>query len=382
MQETDLLIVGAGVSGRVLADRLAARLPTSVGITLVDDTDDPDYNISFWWDRDTPYEEIMSSSWRRIAVARGDERRLCPLERYRLRSFWRDDFDALLDRRLRARSNVLRDESAVVDMEADEDGVTARTTTGRIRARWAFDSRPPIRSPERMEEAMLMQGLAVELRSETAVFDPETATLFDFLLDSPGFDFLYVLPYEPTRALVNVAFVTPGDVRVGQERCERAIDDYLADRFGCQRYEITRRSPGRIPLGLSTPPRRVGARIVPIGVRGGMIKASSSYAFTRILQDAEGVSAAMEATGQPYAARDRAWYYRLGDRGAARLFHRSPSLAQDMMMAMFQPGSADLALGFLDERNDLAENGRLFGAIPRSVLLPFLGQLLRSLLPG
>lgn len=382
MQETDLLIVGAGVSGRILADRLSSRLSASVRITLVDDTDDPDYNLSFWWDRDTPYEEIMSSSWRHVAVARGDERRVCPLERYRLRSFWRADFDALLDRRLKARPNVVRDESALVDMEADEEGVEARTTQGRIRASWAFDSRPPPRSPERMKAAMLMQGLALELRSETAVFDPETATLFDFLLDSPGFDFLYVLPYEPTRALVNVAFVTPGDVLIDEARCERAIDDYLAHRFGCQRYEITRRSPGRIPLGLSTPPRRAGARILPIGVRGGMIKASSSYAFTRILQDAERVSAALQETGQPHAPRERAWYYRLGDRGAARLFHRSPSLAQDMMMAMFRPGTADLALGFLDERNGLEDNGRLFGGIPRSVLLPFLGQLLRALLPG
>ena len=46
------------------------------------------------------------------------------------------------------------------------------------------------------------------------------------------------------------------------------------------------------------------------------------------------------------------------------------------MFGMFTPERGDLALAFLDERNDLAENRRLFEAVPPETLKRFLRQLL------
>ncbi|MCB9176572.1 MAG: NAD(P)-binding protein [Caldilineae bacterium] len=373
----DQVIVGAGISGLTLAHHLADVLAPEQRILLLDKDDDPDYNISFWLDGEAPFAPIMAGSWRRIELRHGQRRTVCPLERYALHAFWRDDFDAYLHAELGAHPNVDLLEAEVLAVEDHGDHAEIETREGRVHADWVFDSRSSLDGIRDADpDLLLMQGLALEIEAETACFDPELATLFDFLLDSPQFDFMYLLPYTERRALVNAAFVTPFATRVSREHCAEVIDRYLADRFGCSRYRVTRQSFGRLPLASRFPERRPGSRVLPIGVRSGMIKASTSYAFTRILADSRRIAASMAKTGQPYYRARTAWYYRAADRRSARIFQRSPALAQELMFGMFTPERGDLALAFLDERNDLAENRRLFEAVPPETLKRFLRQLL------
>ena len=373
----DQVIIGAGVSGLTLAYHLAEVLEPEQRILLLDKDDDPDYNVSFWLAGDPPFAPIMTGSWRRIELRHGQRHTVCPLERYALHAFWRDDFDAHLHEALRAHPNVELVEAEVLAVEERGDEARIETSEGRVHADWAFDSRASLDSiREDDPDLLLMQGLALEIESETDCFDPELATLFDFLLDSPQFDFMYLLPHTARRALVNAAFVTPFATRVSREHCAGVIDRYLAERFGCTRYRVTRQSFGRLPLASRFPERRPGSRVLPIGVRSGMIKASTSYAFTRILADARRTAQALAETGQPYYRQRSAWYYRAADARSARVFQRSPALAQELMFGMFTPERGDLALAFLDERNSLAENRRLFEAVPPETLRRFLGQML------
>lgn len=376
------VIVGAGISGLTLAYFLADLLPPDSPILVVDRDDDPDYNVSFWTERETPFASIMRHTWRTIAVRHGDRQTVCPLRRHRLQAFWRDDFDASLHEHLREHPSVRFLDAAVIEIREDGHQAEVITTEGVIRASWAFDSRSSIRSIRADDpELLLMQGLAMEVESESPAFDPEVATLFDFLLDSPQFDFMYVLPYTDRFALVNVAYVTPYATAVTRETCAQAIAGYLGDRLACAHYRIVKECYGRIPLASRFPERRPGSRVVPIGVRAGMIKASTSYAFTRILEDAERIAVALRDTGRPHYRRDRAWWYRSTDRSTARVFLRAPKVAQELMFDMFAPDNGDLALAFLDERNSLEDNRRLFQAIPIPTLRRFLWQLARTALP-
>jgi lycopene beta-cyclase len=229
---------------------------------------------------------------------------------------------------------------------------------------------------------MLMQGLAVEIETEEPAFDPEVATLFDFLLDSPQFDFMYVLPYSEHYGLVNVAYVTPYATSVKKSTCEAAVETYVRERLGCERFTITKRCYGRIPLASNFPERRPGRRVVPIGMRSGIIKASTSYAFTRILEDSQRIVRALADTGQPYYKNDRPWFYRGSDKATSRVFHGTPKLAQELMFTMFTPANGDLALAFLDEKNSLSQNLELFKAIPPRAIARFLGRLVGASLRG
>lgn len=377
--DAEHLIVGAGVSGLTLAYYLAHELGPDCPIVIVDRDDDPNYNISFWSDRPTPFEAVMQKSWHTVAVRHGDRQTVCPLSRYTLRAFWRDDFDEHLARELGTHPCVRLEDAAVTGFDESGDHVEVRTTKGTLRAAWVYDSRSSLLAIRQQDpDLMLMQGLAVEIECAADVFDPDVATLFDFLLDTPQLDFLYVLPHTKRYALVNLALLTPYETTVTRETCERTIDAYVRQRLGCDDYAITKACYGRLPLAANYPRRDPSRRIVPIGVRAGMIKASTSYAFTRILSDAQRTAAALRDTGRPFFPRRRPWYYRWADKSTARVFQHAPKLAQELMFMMFTPQNGDLALSFLDERNSLGENRGLFQAIPTPTVRRFLRELLLS----
>ena len=374
----ELLIIGAGVSGQTLALALADAFPQTT-VRLVDDDEDRDYNISFWTDRPTPYTDIVQGTWRRIAVRQGADTAVSPLARYRLHALWRADFDAWMRERFAARPNVHREHVDVTEAVDAGDHALLETTAGSLRGDWAFDSRVyRARLAEHEEAPMLMQGLAVEVRTERPCFDPSTATLFDFLVDTPQFDFMYLLPYDRHAALVNVAYVTPPDAALPESACREVITDYLHERVGCTDFEMGKACYGRLPLTTRSAPRKRGARVMPIGARAGMIKASSSYAFMRIHRDTERIVDALQHSGQPYARRNRPAYYRWADHSTARVFHSFPKLAQTLMFHMFRPDTGDLALAFLDERNTLAQNRTLIEGVPPQVTKRFLRTLLRE----
>ena len=123
----DQVIVGAGISGLTLAHHLADVLAPEQRILLLDKDDDPDYNISFWLDGEAPFAPIMAGSWRRIELRHGQRRTVCPLERYALHAFWRDDFDAYLHAELGAHPNVDLLEAEVLAVEDHGDHAEIET---------------------------------------------------------------------------------------------------------------------------------------------------------------------------------------------------------------------------------------------------------------
>ena len=371
----DYVIVGGGVSGQCLAYYLTKELPHA-SLLLIDRDPDPDYNISFWADSEIPFQSILKKKWTKICVRYGDDQRVCTLYNYWIQAFWRADFDTHLHKELGSAPNITVLDASVKSLQEHAGLVDIQTNVGIYRANWVFDSRLNIAALRQNDpNLMLMQGLAWEIQTDRPSFDADTATLFDFLVETPEFDFVYVLPYTETYALVNCAFVTPYATNIDKSTCEAVLRDYITDRMGIQHYTVEKSCYGRIPLTSQPFPRKSNSHIMPIGVRGGMVKPSTSYAFTRILKDSQHIAQSLAATGSPYYQDQRAWYYRWSDKYTAGVFSRLPKLAQKLMFTMFAPETGDLSLRFLDERNSLRENQNLFQNIPRPVLTEFLLHL-------
>jgi len=152
----------------------------------------------------------MRGSWRQIAVRYGDEQRVCPLKRYTLQAFWRADFDSYLRDQLGKAPNIQFLDADVTQIADGGDHAEVVAGGETITASWVFDSRLKISSSNKADpNCLLMQGLAWEIQTDKPVFDPKTAILSDFLLQTSEFDFIYLLPYTETYALVNCAFITP-----------------------------------------------------------------------------------------------------------------------------------------------------------------------------
>lgn len=372
----DYVIAGAGVSGLCLADALTRQFP-DCSVLIIDPNEDPDYNISFWIEGETPYPSIMKNCWQQIAVRFGDGKRVCPLNRYHLHAFWRSDFDHLLNEQLEKTGHVDFLNTSVTHIADCGDYAEVGTPRRFVRARYMFDSRAKIGDVRKRDpHLLLVEGLAWEIRTARPMFDPQTALLFDFVQETPFFDFLYLLPYTETTALVNYAVIAPYAEAITQEMSAKALDDYLVNQMRIGDYEIEKACYGRIPLSARQVARQTSGRVLDIGTRGGMIKPSTSYAFARILRDTDHIVQALQETGQPFYQDVRPWYYRLSDLRMVNVFRRHPVLAQHVMYSMFSEKDGDPTLAFLDEKNTLQENMQLFKTIPTPLLAKFLAALI------
>lgn len=159
MQDADAVIVGAGAAGLSLAYRLcepAAGAPR-LRVLLVDAPRGPltpqERTWCYWEAPGGPFDSALTASWERLRVHGPDgaatQGRPAPFQYKMLRS---RDFEALVGTRLSGQDTVVR-VGATVESVRDVAGgaeVRGRDEAGRpvaLRARWAFDSRPPVRLP-------------------------------------------------------------------------------------------------------------------------------------------------------------------------------------------------------------------------------------------
>lgn len=137
-----------------------------------------------------------------------------------------------------------------------------------------IDSRPP----KVCSTQMFQYFIGWEIQTKTDIFDPTTAILMDFCCDqSRGIHFIYILPFSKKEALIESTMYAQH--REPDIFFESAIQNYIFSKFGIDKFEISRKESGAIPLGW-IPKNTMG--FTGIGSNGGAIRPSSGYAFTFI----------------------------------------------------------------------------------------------------
>ena len=76
--------------------------------------------------------------------------------------------------------------------------------------------------------------------------------------------------------------------------------DYLETVLGIKEYRIVATEGGVNPLTDQPFPRRLGRRIMTIGIPGGRVKPSSGYAFWRIQQDSAAIVRSLLQVEHPF----------------------------------------------------------------------------------
>ncbi len=376
----DHVIVGAGVSGVLLARRLLASADASARsgsprVLLVDPqpaTDKP-MTLALWAAGPTALDAWTIGSWDALTVVgHGTGAQRVPLGEWRYTALdWRAARSDLLaglstDPRLTLLPGAV---SGVRD--GIDDG--AVQVAGRwIRGSWVYDSRPPDIAPWRTAR----RGRAVRLlqvfrgawvESDSAGVDRDAATLLDFAgNDGPDLGFSYVLPVAATRAMVMA-------VRVGADPAPPDPLPAVRRKLGDRGWRVVAEEGGVTPL--VTPPRpRAGNRVLRIGARGGRVRPSTGYALTRILDDTEAIAASLERHGHPFASPPDSRRQRVMDSLWLHAQATERAALEHAYLALFKRAPVDVVLRFLDGQAGPADAARIVAAVPP---LPFLRAAVR-----
>jgi lycopene beta-cyclase len=380
--EFDHVIVGAGLSGLLLARRLlmaadAGRLPGAVRIALVGPVPDPAQRVTFahWARRPTPLDDWSIGAWSELQVVdHAGHARVVGLDGYRYTALAWDRARAALRQTLAADPRVTVVAERAVGVGGDADAAWADLPGARVLGRWAFDSRPPFVDPvPGAQPAALHQAFrGVWVRTGAPTVDPAAATLLDFSADDgPDLGFAYVLPVDERRAMVMA-------VRMGPSMDLPDPLPAVARVVGSSRWTIEAEERGVTPLPGRPAPRRTGQRMLRIGARGGRVRASTGYAVTRVLADTGAIVASLSRHGHPFGIppdprRDRA----LDAIWLAALARERADL-EPAFLALFRDVPVDRVLRFLDGGASPVDVAAVVAALPPGPFLGALGALARQ----
>jgi lycopene beta-cyclase len=376
MIEYDFAILGGGASGLSLALGLARSTLGNRSILLVekDTKDRNDRTWCYWTCHDTPLDKISYKVWQSIRFTCDQIDLKIPLQPYRYQMIRGIDFYHYMHRELRQFPNVKLLTGNVDKWEDGEESAQVWVDGEVFNAAWVFDSRLNLADiqPDPSRYQYLKQHFkGWEIETDSPVFDPDTATLFDLRTQQRnGLSFLYILPFSHTHALVEYTLFSTEVLP--SEEYDRALQDYIASRLGVSQYQIRAVERGVIPMTDHPFPRQLGRRVLSIGTRGGRVKPSTGYAFSRIQRDTQAIVASLERNKHPFGIPAGSKRHKFYDSLMLEVFADHDIPLKQIMTSMFIRNPIHRVFRFLDEQTNACEELRLLASLPPT---PFLRAL-------
>ena len=243
-----------------------------------------------------------------------------------------------------------------------------------VQARHVIDTRGPDR--ERASKASLQQvflGAEIELDVPAEIDIGLAELMTDMRLVNGEFCFTYVLPYSPTRLLVEVTFFA----RVVPDRAVLEAElESLLQRRGWGQAQVVRQEYAVLPMGLPS------ARVLPgqppqAGTGGGALRASSGYGFLRIQRWAANCAQHYLATGEVVGHPKPHWWWRSMDQLFLDVIVSDPSLAPVIFERMLKRTEPARFVRFMSDQASVMDCVRIIAGLPKR---PFLTALLNRAL--
>lgn len=384
--DADVIVAGAGCAGVSLAVHMQRAGLRGVQVLLLDPREHHarDRTWCYWPVFDHPFDSAVAHTWFRwrVLTERGGVERGSPSLGYRYLPS--DRFFDLADELLGHSPNVrLARGVSVESFRHAGDAVVVATSEGEMRCRLAFDGRPPPR-PEGATQGEIdwvQHFVGLEVETERSVFDPAVATLMDFRVsEDPGdIRFIYVLPLDRRHALLEDTCF--GGSPRSQSQHVASIATYLEDRLRSGSWRETRREVGAIPMTTIRAPDPVSPRVSDIGVRAGMARPSTGYAFLAIQRQSAELAQRMAANGLEPIRRRRP--YRRATTFLDRVFlaylERDPAAAPGMFRRMFAGVDPERLARFMFDGGTVGDRAAVMRALPSG---PLMRQALTDLGPN
>lgn len=372
-QECDYLIVGAGCAGLSLAYHLARQADLDSSILLLDSKPlfEDDRTWCFFNVEEHLFSDLVGHTWQncRLIDHSGATDVDCGRMKYSMikSGDFYDQVTKVLDKD--ARFDLALGES-IESMRSRVGWVEVTTDRRILKAKQVFDSRPLpwariLHSGARPFLLQQFVGWTIETAADEYSFDTETAILMDFSTrDDDSISFIYTLPLSPNRALVEATVLSRKPT--SRLRLARQLERYL-EKKEIRFFEILSREEGVIPMAASFSRNRFDGRILNIGLRGGLARPSSGYAFLNIQRDSKMIADSIASGAR---AGDKLKHYQfpqmdiLMDEVMLGVLEKNPQLFSELMIKLFQRCDTESLIRFLSGKAEIMDYAKVANAMP------------------
>ncbi len=364
----DYIVTGGGCAGLSFIMHVLQEPSLAQKKILLIEKEEKASNDRTWcyWEKDAGlFEEIVYRKWSKAWFHGSGYSSLKDLGAYSYKMIRGIDFYKHCYDRIAQSERVDVFHETVNGIENTDGGVVVSAGNEIFRGDFAFNSilfEQPVLEDKTLYLLQHFKGWIIETKEP--VFDPEKPTLMDFRVrQDEGTTFVYVMPFSPTRALVEFTLFTPSLLE--QEAYDEGISNYLRDYLNITDSSLLEEEFGVIPMTDHVFPTRDG-NIVHLGTAGGQTKPSSGYTFRFIQKHAAAVVRALVETGKPFVAKPLLekrfmWY----DRVLLHMLFHKKMPGSRIFTLLFSRNPIQRIFRFLDNETSVGQELILLNTLPQ-----------------
>lgn len=359
--DADVVVVGAGPAGSLMAMQLAATPELSgLRVVVIDPLSRP-LAGRWWayWGRQPLVPGADSGVWDRLRLQDADRLVDVALGEYRYRRMDGEALAELLDEAVRAAPSMLQVVATVAGVVHSDDAAVVQLASGEsITTRWVLDSTT---GPVADVTGPWLSFLGWRVWAESALISADVVGLMDFRVPQrDGLRFGYVLPETADQSFLELCSFRYGgpDPTLSSD-----MPGWVGEQLAGHGFRADPVQEAAYPL-LTSGRRRLGPRILAIGHRAGLVRSSTGYGLVSYARDATAVAGSLARHGHPFDLPDPGRRYAVLDRIALEVLRTDPAALQQAYLDMFSANPADRVLRFLDGSASASAVARLVRTMP------------------
>ncbi|MEZ5041475.1 MAG: lycopene cyclase family protein [Saprospiraceae bacterium] len=370
MMHYDYIITGGGCAGLSLIYHLLESPLKGKSILLIDQLEKKqnDRTWCFWESTNGLFEPIVFHQWDQLSFYAKNYNRTFEIAPFRYKMIRGIDFYKYVQTKINQSPNVTVLQATVESLFTKGDKVQVTAGAQSYTADWCFNSIlfQPIDKVHTNYLDQHFKGWVIQ--TDSPAFDPLQATLMDFRISQEGETrFLYVLPFDEHRALVEVAIFS--NKILHPSAYDEILKQYIKDYLSPNPYVIVHEEFGIIPM-TDFPFSRSDGRVIHMGSAGGDTKASTGYTFWRIQQYVGKVVDTLITKGHPIVKEGQLnKRFKLYDSALLKVLETHRLDGEVLFTYLFQKNPPQRLLRFLNEETNLLEELQLMGTVPTSIFL-------------
>jgi lycopene beta-cyclase len=358
----DYIFAGCGCAAFSILVRMVKHPELANKKILIIDKDEKiknDRTWSWWEEQPNPFSHLAIQEWDKFQLGFDGQYTSVFIAPFKYKTVLGDKFYAYSKQQIKNLGNITWVKENIKDVQANG---TVITENQKYTADFVFNSIYNIQL--KPNDILLWQHfLGHFIETENEVFNPHQATWMDFNVPQQnGATFMYVLPFSPTKALVEYTIfsdsVLPQNVYVEQ------IDHYLKQQ-NIGAYKVYDMEFDKIPMTTFIFPKR-DHKILFIGSAGGATRASTGFTFNGIQQQADHIIGLMlqnNLNQYSYTFSERV--HQQLDKVMLKLLHRKTLDGATVFGNLFQKNPASRILKFLSGDTSMLETLQVMNSVQK-----------------
>ncbi len=270
----DIIIIGAGVSGMILANELLSRTNRRVLIIEKRKEFSYDKNLCFWSKPKNIITDIADNKWDKVAVYSNGEKKLYESNEIKyLRINSKTFYNFFINKFKKNKKVSIKMNCSLKKIKCLANQVIIETTKGIYKSDIVFDS--SLNKKDLKNVKLFQHFKGIEIKTNRPVFRKNEVILMDIQDKKDIFNFIYLLPFSRNKALVESTYFS--QEIFDKETYLQDIKEYIYEKFKINNFDCKYEEFGVIPMGKII--HNDSKNVFKIGIAGNWNRLSTGYSL-------------------------------------------------------------------------------------------------------